>query len=198
MSEKKNILIIRSGSFRNLVIAINDLRRRFPNSWISVLTDPDIIEELSRRSDVDEVFIYRNLKSFFSRQLWRLRRQKYDLKVSLWTNENEGRYNKFKVLAFSLTPRHMLVYNENGDSFALSIRNWWVILNHILWRARDSGVSLVGFDGLIRLARRIINVLLLPVAFLLLLLSTGWLLAKRYYYSTTLPSGKIKRKGHNI
>lgn len=196
MSEKKGILIIRSGSFGNLAIAIKDLRRRFPASRISVLADPDILGELSRRSDVDEVLVYYNLKSFLSRQLWRLRQQKYDFKVSLWTNEDEGRYNKFKVLAFLLRPRHMLVYNENGDSFALSIRDWRVVLNHILWRARASGVSLVGFDGFVRLARGILNVLLLPVAFLLLLLSTGWLLARRSYYSATLTGGRFEREGH--
>ena len=193
----EKILFIRSCSSRNLLTGLAGLKKQFPNGEISVLTDPDILGILSRTCEVNEVIVYRKLRDFLLCQLWELHRRRYDLKAVFWTGEDEGRYNKFKVLAFLLGPRHMLVYNENGDSFALSIRNWQAILNHILWRARASGTTCVSFDGLIRLARGILNVLLLPVAFLLLLLSTGRLLSKRLFWPDAPSRGEKQNSPRN-
>ena len=46
--DKNNILVVRSGSLSNLLMVLESLGRRFPRSEITVLTDPDILDELSR------------------------------------------------------------------------------------------------------------------------------------------------------
>lgn len=117
--EMRRILVIRSGSLKYLLPTLSHLRETFPESKIDVLTDPDISETLSQNPFVDEVILYCNLRTFFRHQLRQLWGQKYDLKVALFTGEDEGRYNKFKVLAHLLPPLHwMLVYDEKGDHFS--------------------------------------------------------------------------------
>jgi len=179
--EGKKILVVRSGSLKYLLVVLESLDRRFPNSQITVLTDPDILDELAQHPKVAKIVVYGNLKGFLSRQLWQLRRQDYDVKVALFTGEDEGRYNKFKVLAFLCRARWMIVYNENGDSFDWSYYHREHIWNHIKWRLSDRrflGISSQeGF--LISIVRRLAGFLLLPFAFLRLVCSVTWLLAKR-------------------
>jgi hypothetical protein len=183
--EGNKILVVRSGSLGNLLVALESLGRRFPNSQITVLTDPDILDELSPHPKVADIVLYGNIKSFLSRQLWQLRRREYDIKVSLFTNEDEGRYNKFKVLAFMCRAPRMIVYNENSDSFEWDYRHRHIIWSHIKWRLRDklfSGTSLQqNFFSL--LLRKLVSLFLLPLALIRLLCSVGWLLARRWYYN---------------
>jgi hypothetical protein len=183
--EGNKILVVRSGSLGNLLVALESLGRRFPNSQITVLTDPDILDELSPHPKVADIVLYGNIKSFLSRQLWQLRRREYDIKVSLFTNEDEGRYNKFKVLAFMCRAPRMIVYNENSDSFEWDYRHRHIIWSHIKWRLRDklfSGTSLQqNFFSL--LLRKLASLFLLPLALIRLLCSVGWLLARRWYYN---------------
>jgi hypothetical protein len=183
--EGNKILVVRSGSLGNLLVVLESLGRRFPNSQITVLTDPDILDELSTHPKVADIVIYGNIKSFLSRQLWQLRRREYDTKVSLFTNEDEGRYNKFKVLAFMCRASRMIVYNENGDSFEWDYRHRHIIWSHIKWRLRDklfSGTALQqNFFSL--LLRKLASLFLLPLALIRLLCSVGWLLVRRWYYN---------------
>jgi len=179
-----NILVVRSGSLPNLLMVLESLRRRFPHSAITVLSDPDILDELSQHPSVGDIAVYSNLKVFLARQLWELRRQEYDCKVVLFTNEDEGRYNKFKVLAFMCRAPRMIIYNENGDSFEWDYRHRRIIWSHIKWRLRDklfSGASLQ-HNFFILLLQKMANLFSLPFAFIHLLCSVGWLFVRRWYY----------------
>ncbi len=182
--DKMNILVVRSGSLLNLQTVLESLRNRFPGSEITVLTDPDILDELSRHPGVGDTAVYSNLRVFLARKLWELRRQEYDCKVALFTNEDEGRYNKFKVLTFMCRARRMIVYNENGDSFEWDYRHRHVIWSHIKWRLRGkffSGASLQQ-NFFVLLLKKLGSLFLLPLAFIRLLCSVGWLFARRWYY----------------
>jgi ADP-heptose:LPS heptosyltransferase len=183
--EEQSILVVRSGSLPNLLMVLESLGRRFPCSAITVLTDPDVLDELSQHPRVSDIAVYSNLKVFLARQLWELRRQEYDCKVALFTNEDEGRYNKFKVLAFLCRAPRMIIYNENGDSFEWDYRHRRIIWSHIKWRLRDrlfSGVSLQQ-NLFVLLLAKLVDLLLLPLAFIHLLCSVGWLYARRWYYN---------------
>jgi len=138
---EQNILVVRSGSLSNLLMVLNSLGRRFPHSEITVLTDPDIPDELSQHPGVSGVAVYSNLRFFLARQLWELRRRDYDCKVVLFTNEDEGRYNKFKVLAFLCRAPRMIIYNENGDSFEWDYRHRHIIWGHIKWQVLHGCVA---------------------------------------------------------
>ena len=183
--EEQSILVVRSGSLPNLLIVLESLGERFPGSEITVLTDPDILDELSQHPRVGDVAVYSNLRFFLARQLWELRRQEYDCKVVLFTNEDEGRYNKFKALAFMCRARRTIVYNENGDSFEWNYRHRRIIWRHVKWRLRDkffSGVPLQR-NFFVLLLTKLANLLLLPLAVIRLLCSVGWLFARRWYYN---------------
>jgi len=183
--EEKNILVVRSGSLPNLLMVLESLGERFPGSEITVLTDPDILDELSQHPRVGDVALYSNLRFFLARQLRELRRREYDCKVALFTNENEGRYNKFKALAFMCRAPRMIVYNENGDSFEWDYRHRRVIWSHIKWRLRDkffSGAPLQQ-NFFVLLLKKLASLLLLPFAFIRLLCSVGWLFARRWYHN---------------
>ena len=182
---KQNVLVVRSGSLPNLLMVLDSLGKRFPGSEITVLTDPDILDELSQYPGVSNVVVYSNLKFFLSHQLWELRRQDYDCKVVLFTNENEGRYNKFKVLAFLCRAPRMIAYNENGDSFEWDYHHRRIIWSHIKWRLRDNFFTDASLQQnfFFLLFKKLANLLLLPFAFVRLLVSVGWLLARRWYYS---------------
>jgi hypothetical protein len=182
---EQDILVVRSGSLSNLLMVLESLGKRFPGSEITVLTDPDILDELSQHPGVSNVAVYTNLRVFLARQLWELRQQDYDCKVVLFTNENEGRYNKFKVLAFLCRAPRMIIYNENGDSFEWDYRHRHIIWGHIKWRLRDkffTGASLQQ-NFFLLLLKKLANFLLLPFAFIHLLCSVGWLFARRGYYN---------------
>jgi len=182
--DKMSILVVRSGSLPNLLMVLENLESRFPHSEVTVLSDPDILDELSQHPRVGGTAVYSNLRVFLARQLWELRRQEYDCKVALFTNEDEGRYNKFKVLAFLCRARRMIIYNENGDSFEWDNRHRHVIWSHVKWRLRDrffSGASLQQ-NFFVLLLKKLASLLLLPFAFIRLLCSVGWLLARRWYY----------------
>jgi len=183
--EEKNVLVVRSGSLPNLLMVLESLGERFPGSEITVLTDPDILDELSQHPRVGNTAVYSNLKVFLARQLWELRRQEYDCKVALFTNENEGRYNKFKVLAFMCRARRTIIYNENGDSFEWDYRHRRIIWSHVKWRLRDKFFSdaTVQQNFFVLLLTRLANLLLLPLAFVRLLCSVGWLFARRWYHN---------------
>lgn len=179
-----SILVIRSGSLPNLLMVLESLEKRFPGSEITILTDPDILDELSQHPGVSGVAIYTNLRVFLTRQVWELRRQDYDCKVALFTNEDEGRYNKFKVLAFLCRAPRMIIYNENGDSFEWDYHHRRIIWSHIKWRLRDkffTGASLQQ-NFFVILLRKLADLLLLPLAFARLLCSVGWLFVRRWYY----------------
>lgn len=183
--EEKNVLVVRSGSLPNLLMVLESLGKRFPHSGITVLTDPDILDELSQHPRVGDVALYSNLKFFLARQLWELRRQEYDCKVALFTNEDEGRYNKFKALAFMCRARRTIIYNENGDSFEWNYRHRRIIWSHVKWRLRGkffSGVPLQQ-NFLVLLLKKFVNFFLLPFAFVRLLCSVGWLFVRRWYYN---------------
>ena len=183
--DEKSILVVRSGSLPNLLMVLESLGERFPGSEITVLTDPDILDELSQHPMVGDTAVYSNLKIFLARQLWELRRQEYDCKVALFTNEDEGRYNKFKVLAFMCRARCMIVYNENGDSFEWDYCHRRVIWSHVKWRLRDrffSGAPLQQ-NFFVLLLKKLVNLFLLPFAFIRLLCSVGWLFVRRWYYN---------------
>jgi ADP-heptose:LPS heptosyltransferase len=183
--DKMSILVVRSGSLLNLLMVLESLESRFPHSDITVLTDPDILDELSQHPRVGDTAVYSNLRVFLARQLWELRRQEYACKVALFTNENEGRYNKFKALAFLCRAPRMIIYNENGDSFEWDYRHRRIIWGHIKWRLRDkffSGAS-PQQNFFILLFKKLASFSLLPVAFIRLLCSVGWLLARRWYYN---------------
>jgi len=182
--EGKRILVVRSGSLRYLLVVLESLDRRFPNSQITVLTDPDIIDELSRHPKVARIVVYGNLKGFLSRQLWQLRQQEYDIKVSLFTGEDEGRYNKFKVLAFLCRAGRMIVYNENGDSFEWNYHHRRSIWNHIEWRLRQRRFPGFSTQYSLSILERLMGILISPFAFLRLSCSVGWLFAKRWYHRT--------------
>jgi len=180
-----NILVVRSGSLPNLLMVLESLEERFPGSEITVLTDPDILDELSQHPVVNGIAVYSNLKVFLARQLWELRRQEYDCKVALFTNEDGGRYNKFKVLAFLCRAPRMIIYNENGDSFEWDYRHRHIIWGHIKWRLRDKfflGAPLHQ-NFFILLLKKLANFLLLPLAFIHLLCSVGWLFVRRWYHN---------------
>ena len=182
--DEQNILVVRSGSLPNLLMVLESLGSRFPHGEITVLTDPDILDELSQHPRVGGTAVYSNLKVFLARQLWELRRQEYDCKVALFTNENEGRYNKFKMLAFLCRAPRLIVYNENGDSFEWVYRHRRTIWSHIKWRLRDkvfSGASLQQ-NFFVLLLRKLANLFLLPLACIRLVCSVGWLFARRWYY----------------
>jgi ADP-heptose:LPS heptosyltransferase len=182
--EEKNILVVRSGSLSDLLMVLESLGERFPGSEITVLTDPDILDELSQHPRVGDVALYSNLRFFLARQLWELRRREYGCKVALFTNKNEGRYNKFKALAFLCRARRTIIYNENADSFEWDYRHRQVIWGHIKWRLRDkffSGAPLQR-NFFVLLLTRLASFLLLPLAFVRLLCSVGWLFARRWYH----------------
>ena len=182
--DEKNILVVRSGSLPNLLMVLESLGSRFPRGEVTVLTDPDIMDELSRHPGVGDTAVYSNLRVFLARQLWELRRQEYGCKVALFTNENEGRYDKFKLLAFMCRAPRMIVYNENGDSFEWDYGHRRVIWSHIKWRLRDklfSGASLQQ-NFFVLLLKKLASLFLLPLAFVRLLCSVGWLFARRWYY----------------
>jgi dolichol-phosphate mannosyltransferase len=180
------------------LMVLESLGSRFPHGEITVLTDPDILDELSQHPRVSDTAVYSNLRVFLARQLWELRRQEYDCKVALFTNENEGRYNKFKALAFMCRAPRMIVYNENGDSFEWDYRHRRIIWSHIKWRLRDkffSGASLQQ-DFFVLLLKKLASLLLLPFAFIRLLCSVGWLFARRWFYeSKTKPPVKEGASG---
>jgi ADP-heptose:LPS heptosyltransferase len=183
--DEQNILVVRSGSLPNLLMVLESLGDRFPGSEITVLTDPDILDELSQHPRVGDMAVYSNFSFFLARQLWELRRQEYDCKVALFTNEDEGRYNKFKALAFMCRAPRMIVYNENGDSFEWDYRHRHIIWSHIKWRLRDkffSGASLQQ-NFFVLLLKKLANLFLLPLAFIHLLCSVGWLFVRRWYYN---------------
>jgi len=172
----KRILIIRSGSTKCLFAAIESVKGLFPDSRISVLTDPDISQTLSQNLLVDEVILYGNLGAFFRHQLRQLWSDKYDIKVALFTGEDEGRYNKFKVLAHLLPPLHwMLVYDEKGNDFYWPT-DWRRALAHLWWRAQRQRI-------LPRLGGFFMRLIFFPLAVVLLFLSVGCLMCKRCYYS---------------
>lgn len=172
----KRILIIRSGSKEYLLTGLESLKGLFPGGHITVLTDPDIFETLSQHPLVDEIVLYRDLHTFFRQQLRQLWSQKYDLKVALFTGEDEGRYNKFKVLAHLLPPLHrLLVYDEEGNHFPWPT-DLKKALAHLLWRAKTLRI-------LPRLGSFLLRLILFPLAVVLLLLSVGSLLCKRFCYS---------------
>jgi ADP-heptose:LPS heptosyltransferase len=183
--EDKNILVVRSGSLPNLLMVLESLGKRFPRSEITVLTDPDILDELSQHPGIGDIAVYGNLKVFLARQLWELRRQEYDCKVALFTNEDEGRYNKFKVLAFMCRAPRMIIYNENGDSFEWDYRHRRIIWSHIKWRLRDKFFidAPLQHNFFISLLKKLASLLLLPLAFIRLLCSVAWLFARRRYYN---------------
>jgi len=183
--DEKSILVVRSGSLPNLLMVLESLRERFPGGEITVLTDPDILDELSQHPRVGGVAVYSNLRAFLARQLWELRRQEYDCKVALFTNEDEGRYNKFKVLAFVCRAPRMIIYNENGDSFEWDYRHRWIIWSHIKWRLRDKFFTAhpPQQNFFLLLLNRLANLLLLPFTFVRLLCSVGCFFARRWYYN---------------
>jgi ADP-heptose:LPS heptosyltransferase len=183
--DEMSILVVRSGSLPNLLTVLESLRRRFPGGEVTVLTDPDILDDLWQHPLVGDIAVYSNLKGFLTQQLWELRRQEYDCKVALFTNEDEGRYNKFKVLAFMCRAPRMIVYNENGDSFEWDYRHRRIIWDHIKWRLRDKFFSgdPLRRNFFVLLLTKLIDIVLLPFAFIHLLCSVGWLYARRWYHN---------------
>jgi len=184
MSEQ-SILVVRSGSLPNLLMVLDSLGERFPGSAITVLTDPDILDELAQHPGVSDVAVYSNIGFFLAQQLWDLRRRNYDCKVALFTNEDEGRYNKFKVLAFLCGAPRTIIYNENGDSFEWNYRHRHIIWAHIKWRLRDNFFTDASLQQnfFVLLLKEFTNFLLLPLAFVRLLVSVVWLFIRRWYYS---------------
>jgi ADP-heptose:LPS heptosyltransferase len=183
--EAESILVVRSGSLPNLLAVLQSLEERFPRSEITVLSDPDILDELSQHPGLSHVAVYSNLRFFLARQLWELRRRDYDCKVALFTNENEGRYNKFKALAFLCRAPRMIIYNENADSFEWNYSHRRIIWGHIKWRLRDKFFldAPLQQNFLVLLLTKLANLLLFPFAFIRLLCCVGWLLVRRWRHN---------------
>lgn len=176
----RRVLIVGSGSIPHIRKVIGAVHTRFPKARLVLMIWHSNQHLFYSNTGLDETIAYQGLHQALA--LWRqVANLQCDVKVVLFTAEGQV---MLKLLAFFLPARRMLVYTEGGGSFEWDFDQRLAIWNHIKWRL-GGGSPLLTL--LRRLGRSIFNPLLSLVAFILLLLWHGRLMAKRMISRRRLP-----------
>lgn len=151
----RRILVIGSASAPNSERALAAVAARFPQAALSVLAPAVQTPPLRPHAGVT-VIAYAGVS-----RLGPLRRtvaaERFDLKVALFTGEG---HNLFKLAAFTLPARRMLVYSEGGGMFEWCFDQRRAVVNHVIGRIRHYPLH-IGVSG------RPLLVLFLPLLSLL-------------------------------
>lgn len=100
--EIKSILIIRSAPLFSVFDAIDKLRKDYPEAKISILTQPEVEDEIKKSGLVDKVILGKSGKISILRYtplISKLRRERFDLLAVIYSNPCVGWYRNVRVFS---------------------------------------------------------------------------------------------------
>jgi hypothetical protein len=143
----KNILVIRSAT-RILNQTLKGLKQEFPDSTITVLAPQGVEAVVAQDPLVDDVLTIgahrrMGILNYGRARLENLRKQNFDLAVSLYNVDHGLGYSNIDLLAWASNAKHIRGYNARGAYVDLNGKNilkkwflekttlFWVGLNYI-------------------------------------------------------------------
>jgi hypothetical protein len=113
------------------------LHEHFPKISFTYLTSLAYAERFPWMANAfknGDVLWIESLKANPIRSLGSLRKRRFDLCIAVWNGRPT--FLMSKVAAFWLNTRKLLVYDENGNAFAVDRENWKHMLAHVRFRLR--------------------------------------------------------------
>ena len=149
----KNILVIRSAT-RIMNQTLKDLKQEFPLSRITVLAPESVREVVLKDPLVDNVLSIRNggpmsVFSFGLGRLKNMRRDGYDMAVSLYNIDHGQGYSNIDILAWASGARELRGYSSRGtwQSFTgpKATKKMALEKTNFLWLAANSLATILLF-----------------------------------------------------
>ena len=177
--EKKigELLFIRSANANLSEKILKNTRKRFPNAKITMFSTWTLDSKDIIATKLYDDLIFIPLEH--DKTLHRLRKKEVlkNLKSKIFpliivTYSPEFTYYRMQLLPFILRKNHLLIFNENLDSFYFNNYHRKVILNHFLSRLPISyiiGDSILGFIK--DISRKTLYITLLPLRYTALFIS---------------------------
>jgi hypothetical protein len=170
-----DMLLIRSANSNLAIKVIQALKRRFPKSQITMLStwtlDSNKVIDAKLHDELLFVPLEQNRAAHKERKkrlMQDLKSRKFQLMVVIFSKEII--YYRLQMLPFILNRKHLLIYNENLDSFYFNNYHRSVILRHILTRL---SITYILGDSLMNIfgsgIKKIFFLLLLPIRYVTLL-----------------------------
>jgi hypothetical protein len=137
----KKILVIRSAT-RILNQTLNSLKQEFPDSKITVLAPQGVESVVAQDPLVDDVLTIGNHRrmgvlNYGREPLEELRKQKFDLAVSLYNVDHGLGYSNIDILAWASKAKEIRGYNPRGTYVDLSgrtiLKNWFLEKTTLFW-----------------------------------------------------------------
>lgn len=125
-------LLIQTGSSALLNRAIRMIKERCPGIELTVLRQRGMAEQVVHESGVT----YLDNDAAKLDLVKQLRSRRFDVVFVLYSNE--GGFWKLKLLPFLVGASSILAYNENLDSFPVSLKTVDQVLKHLRWRLESS------------------------------------------------------------
>jgi hypothetical protein len=136
-----NILVIRSAT-RILNQTLNSLKQEFPDAKITVLAPLGVEAVVAQDPLVDEVLTIGNHRrmgvlNYGRGPLEKLRRQKFDLAVSLYNVDHGLGYSNIDLLAWASKAKTIRGYNPRGTFVELNgktvLKKWFLEKTTLFW-----------------------------------------------------------------
>lgn len=152
--EIKNILLIRSAT-RVMNPTIESLKKEFPNSKITVLAPESARESLENHPDVDTMISVGNINrmsvfSLKSKVIRKMRRESFDLAVSLYNIDHGMGYSNIDSLAWASGAKAIRGYNARGTFSEFD--GWGVLKKYLLEKTSFAWVLLNGLATVVLFA----------------------------------------------
>ena len=137
-------LLIQTGSPTLLVKAVRSIRERCPGIELTVLRKRGMGEQVDHVPGVT----YLDNEGSKLELTKQLRARRFDVVFVLYSNE--GGFWKLKLLPYFVGAASVLAYNENLDSFPVSLRTANQVLQHVRWRLESSMTKAPGSPPVFR------------------------------------------------
>jgi ADP-heptose:LPS heptosyltransferase len=137
-------LLIQTGSPALLVRAVRTIRERCPRLELTVLRQRGMGEQVVHEPGVT----YLDNEGSKVELMRQLRAQSFDVVFVLYSNE--GGFWKLKLLPYFVGAANVLAYNENLDSFPVSLRTASQVVQHVRWRLESSMTKAPGSPPVFR------------------------------------------------
>lgn len=137
-------LLIQTGSPALLNRAVRMIRERCQGLELTVLSQRGMTEQVVHEPGVT----YLDNDGSKVELIRQLRARRFDVAFVLYSNE--GGFWKLKLLPYLVGASSVLAYNENLDSFPVSLKTLSEVLQHVRWRLESSMTKAPGSPGVFR------------------------------------------------
>lgn len=157
----KKILVIRSARLKEVSFVINDLKDKYPISYISVLTQRGVIEKLKKNEKIDELIVHDKWKGKFNifkmgiKEIKNIRDKRFDVAVVVHNNVDGRGYLHLDMLIYLTGAKEKIFYGLSGHSYRYTLSGVFfsgirIVLELILLLSLPLLLSLFFFVNLLR------------------------------------------------